>query len=170
MDYGRQPRETVIHQSANRPNLLLGGDRELVLVMVMIAGGLAFSLASWWGIGLAVALWIGSMAALQRMGKADPLLRPVYLRHIRYTAFYPAKSGLHGQTYRNTRELEVTPNADYTNIDREREDWPICCCHSLSLRTASFSSRTARCLPAGRIEVPTCIPPPTRRCTHSQCG
>lgn len=89
------PRETAIHQSANRPNLLLGGDRELVLVMVMICGGLAFSLASWWGIGLAVGLWIGSMAALQRMGKADPLLRAVYLRHIRYAAYYPAKSGLH---------------------------------------------------------------------------
>jgi len=35
-----------------------------VLVMVMIAGGLAFSLATLWGIGLAVALWISSMAAL----------------------------------------------------------------------------------------------------------
>jgi hypothetical protein len=29
------------------------------------------------------------------MGKADPLLRHVYLRHIRYLSFYPAKSGLH---------------------------------------------------------------------------
>jgi hypothetical protein len=28
------------------------------------------------------------------MAKADPLLRRVYLRHIRYVAFYPAKSGL----------------------------------------------------------------------------
>ncbi|MEI9814232.1 MAG: conjugal transfer protein TrbD [Acidobacteriota bacterium] len=83
---------------SNRPNLLLGGDRELVLVMVMIAGGLAFSLASWWGIGLAVVLWIGSIGALQRMAKADPLLRCVYLRHIRYAEFYPAKSGLHGRT------------------------------------------------------------------------
>ena len=98
MDAIDKPRETMIHQSANRPNLLLGGDRELVLVMVMIAGGLAFSLASWWGIGLAAALWVASMGALQRMGKADPLLRPVYLRHIRYIDFYPAKSGLHGQT------------------------------------------------------------------------
>ena len=98
MDTTDKPREILIHQSANRPNLLLGGDRELVLVMVMIAGGLAFSLASWWGIGLAVALWVGSMGALQRMGKADPLLRPVYLRHIRYVEFYPAKSGLHGRT------------------------------------------------------------------------
>jgi type IV secretion system protein VirB3 len=97
MDPTDKPREIVIHQSANRPNLLLGGDRELVLVTAMIAGGLAFSLASWWGIGLAVVLWIGSMSALQRMGKADPLLRSVYLRHIRYSAFYSAKSGLHGQ-------------------------------------------------------------------------
>ena len=98
-----KPREIVIHQSANRPNLLLGGDRELVLVMVMIAGGLAFSLASWWGIGLAVVLWITSVAALQRMGKADPLLRPVYLRHIRYASFYFAKSGLHGRTTETPR-------------------------------------------------------------------
>ena len=81
MDTTDKPREIVIHQSANRPNLLLGGDRELVLVMVMIAGGLAFSLA-----------------ALQRMGKADPLLRQVYLRHIRYSAFYPAKCNLHGRS------------------------------------------------------------------------
>ena len=97
MDSTDKPREIVIHQSVNRPNLLLGGDRELVLVMIMIAAGLAFSLASWWGVGLAAVLWIGSMAALQRMGKADPLLRSVYLRHIRYVDFYPAKSGLHSR-------------------------------------------------------------------------
>jgi hypothetical protein len=33
------------------------------------------------------------------MGKADPLLRHVYVRHIRYAAFYPAKSGLHSQCF-----------------------------------------------------------------------
>lgn len=98
METTDKPREVVIHQSANRPNLLLGGDRELVLVMVMIAGALASCLASWWGIGVAVLLWIASVAALQRMGKADPLLRHIYLRHIRYLPFYPAKSGLHGET------------------------------------------------------------------------
>jgi type IV secretion system protein TrbD len=95
MENADKPREIAIHQSANRPNLLLGADRELVLVTVMVSGGLAFSLACWWGIGVAVVLWIGSIAALQRMAKADPLLRHVLLRHIRYSAFYPAKSGLH---------------------------------------------------------------------------
>jgi type IV secretion system protein VirB3 len=98
MSTADKPREAVIHQSANRPNLLLGSDRELVLVVAMIAGGLAFSLASLWGVLLAVALWVVSVAVLQRMGKADPLLRPVYMRHIHYREFYPAKGGLHCQS------------------------------------------------------------------------
>ena len=89
-----RPREIVIHQSANRPNQILGGDRELVLIAMLTAISLAFSLGSWWGIGLSVAFWVGAVAVLQRMGKADPLLRQIYVRHIRYRAFYPAKSGL----------------------------------------------------------------------------
>ncbi len=98
-DTADKPREVAIYQSANRPNQLLGADRELVLVMVMVATGLAFSLASWWGILLAVVLWVGSVGALQRMGKADPILRQVYLRHVRYAEFYPAKSGLHSPSW-----------------------------------------------------------------------
>jgi type IV secretion system protein VirB3 len=87
-------REVVIHQSANRPNQILGGDRELVLIAILTAVSLAFSLGTWWGIGLSVGFWIGSVAVLQRMGKSDPLLRQIYVRHIRYRSFYPAKSGL----------------------------------------------------------------------------
>jgi type IV secretion system protein VirB3 len=98
MDQTDKPREVTIHQSANRPNLLLGADRELALVAVMVSSGLAFSLATWWGVGLAVLVWIGSIAVLQRMGKADPLLRKVYLRHIRYGSFYRAKSGLYARS------------------------------------------------------------------------
>lgn len=89
-----RPREIAIHQSANRPNQILGGDRELVLVSILIAVSLAFSLATWWGIALSLIFWVGSVAIFQRMGKADPMMRQVYLRHIRYRPFYPAKSGL----------------------------------------------------------------------------
>lgn len=103
MDLADKPREIVIHQSANRPNLLLGGDREFVLVAMMIAAGLGFSLATLWGLGLAVVFWIASVAALQRMGKADPLLRHIYLRHIRYLSFYPAKGGLHAPSAETPR-------------------------------------------------------------------
>jgi type IV secretion system protein TrbD len=87
-------REIVIHPSANRPNQLLGGDREMVLISALIAVSLAFSLASWWGCVASLCFWLSATAVLQRMGKADPLLRQIYMRHIRYRPFYPAKSGI----------------------------------------------------------------------------
>lgn len=93
-----QLRNVVIHPAVNRPNQLLGGDRELVLSAALITATLGLSLGTWWGVVLAVLFWIGAIGALQRMGKADPQLRQVYLRHIRYRQFYPAKSGLHSRS------------------------------------------------------------------------
>jgi type IV secretory pathway TrbD component len=97
MDSRDKSREIVIHQSLNRANQLMGGDRELVLISILTSVALGFSLASWWGLGLALACYSGAMAVLRRMGKADPMMRHVYMRHIRYRAFYPAKSGLYSR-------------------------------------------------------------------------
>jgi len=93
-----KPREIVVHQSANRPHLLLGADRELVLLAALLAAMLVFALVTWWGLIAGFAFWFGAVAAFSRMGKADPLLRQVYLRHIKYQAFYAAKSPLNGET------------------------------------------------------------------------
>ena len=94
MNYDDRLRQTAIHQSANKPVQLLGSDRELVLASALIAIAVAFCLAAWWGVLLAIGFWVVAIAVLRRMGKADPLLRHVYLRHIRYRPFYPAKAGL----------------------------------------------------------------------------
>ena len=88
------PREMPFHQSANRPHLLLGGDRELVLIFGVMAAMLIFAVMTWWSIVAGVVLWLSAVAVLARMGKVDPLLRHVYLRHVRYRVFYPAKSKL----------------------------------------------------------------------------
>src|SRR5438477_5953204 len=88
------PREIAFHPSANGPHLLLGGDRELVLVVGVRAAVLVFAVMTWWGIVAGLVLWLVAVAVLARMGKVDPLLRHVYVRHIRYRAFYPAKSRL----------------------------------------------------------------------------
>ena len=88
------PREIPFHESANRPNLLLGGDRELVLVSAILAAMLVFAVMKWWSVVAGVGLWVTAVGVLARMGKADPLLRQVYVRHIRYRTFYPAKSRL----------------------------------------------------------------------------
>jgi type IV secretory pathway TrbD component len=87
------PREIVIHKSANRPNQILGGDRELVLIAILTAISFAFSLGSWWGVGLSVAFWVGAVAVLQRMGKVDPLLRQINIRHIRTRRSIPRRAG-----------------------------------------------------------------------------
>ena len=97
MDSNLQPREIPIHQSANRPHLVLGGDRELVLCAALLAAVLAFAVSTWWSFALAIVLWLAAVAVLARMGKADPMLRHVYLRHVHYAAFYTAKSGIHSQ-------------------------------------------------------------------------
>jgi type IV secretion system protein VirB3 len=92
-----RPREVKFHQSANRPNLLMGGDRELVLLSALFAGIFVFSIGKLWGIPVGAAIWIVCAAGLSRLGKADPMMRHVYIRHIRYKTFYAAKSGLHRQ-------------------------------------------------------------------------
>ncbi len=90
-----KPREIPIHQSANRPHLLLGGDREMVLFAMLISACLIFAVMTWWGIISGLVFWWTSVAVLHRIGKADPLLRSVYVRHIRYADFYSAKARLH---------------------------------------------------------------------------
>ena len=50
-----KPREILIHQSANRPHLLLGGDRELVLFAALMSAMLMFALVTWWEIAAGIA-------------------------------------------------------------------------------------------------------------------
>jgi type IV secretory pathway TrbD component len=88
-------REVTFHQSANRPNLLLGGDRELVLMSALFAAVLIFTLAKLWAAIAGVAFWLVALGVLRRLAKADPMMRQVYVRHIQYKPFYPAKSGVH---------------------------------------------------------------------------
>lgn len=99
-----KPREILIHQSANRPHLLLGGDRELVLFAALMSAMLIFALVTWWGVVAGVALWITAIGVLSRMGRSDPMLRQVYVRHVKYRPFYPAKGRL-------GRETSATPKA-----------------------------------------------------------
>jgi type IV secretion system protein VirB3 len=98
------PRETVFHPSINRPNLLMGGDRELVLGAAMISALFIFSLMTWWSILIGVAFWPVATSTLARLAKIDPMMRDVATRSLQYNAYYPAKSRLSScsQTQRRT--------------------------------------------------------------------
>jgi type IV secretion system protein TrbD len=90
-----EPRRIPIHRSLNRPQMMLGGERELVLfsallaVLIVVSGMNLFSFLS------GLALWSLAIAVLIRMGRVDPELSKVYQRHIRYQPYYPPRTGAH---------------------------------------------------------------------------
>jgi type IV secretion system protein VirB3 len=77
-------RKIPIRRSANRPNLFMGGDRELVMFSGLCAGALIFSAMTKLSIAYGLALWFGLLFVWRLMAKKDPLMRQVYLRHRRY--------------------------------------------------------------------------------------
>ena len=86
-------RQVPIYRALNRPNLLMGGDRELVLMTILSTLFLIVLLASWYTVLIGTVIWLFGMWGLRGMAKADPLMRNVYLRHIKYAQHYDAKSG-----------------------------------------------------------------------------
>jgi type IV secretion system protein VirB3 len=75
-----------------RPILLMGAERELLLISAIVAAVLILSLQQLLFTVVGVVFWCLSLAALQRAAKADPQFSRVYLRHTRYRAYYEAQS------------------------------------------------------------------------------
>ena len=81
-----------IRRSLHRHTLVLGGDRELVMF-----SGLGAFLTALGGFSLISAacglfFWLVALFWLRKWAKADPLMRHVWLRHIRQQDLYPARS------------------------------------------------------------------------------
>jgi type IV secretion system protein VirB3 len=85
-------RRTPLHRALYRPNLILGGERELVLIIAIICGGVAVSGLNLVSAAIGVAVWLAAIALLRMMAKADPHMSKVYLRHLRFAAYYPPRS------------------------------------------------------------------------------
>lgn len=80
-----------IHRAGTRPHLFLGGDRELVLFTGLIAFALTVPSFQWASIVTGISLWLAALYLLRKMAKADPLMRHVYLRQLRYRRYYAAR-------------------------------------------------------------------------------
>ncbi|NDW07634.1 MULTISPECIES: conjugal transfer protein TrbD [Jiella] len=76
------------HRALSRPSHLMGADRELVLMTGLATVILIFVVLTWYSALLGVAIWITVVAGLRVMAKADPMMRQVYLRYIRYRPSY----------------------------------------------------------------------------------
>ncbi len=84
-------RTAPIHRSLNRPNLILGCDREMIMFAGLVSGTMIFYILEMKSAIGGVILWFVALAVLRRMAKADPYLRPVYLRNKSYRSYYPPR-------------------------------------------------------------------------------
>ncbi|SCX31637.1 conjugal transfer protein TrbD [Agrobacterium rosae] len=83
-------RRNRIHRALARPNLLMGADRELVLITGLAAVILIFVVMTVYSALFGVAVWVVIVGALRMMAKSDPLMRQVYIRHVYYKPTYKA--------------------------------------------------------------------------------
>ncbi len=79
-----------IHRALSRPNLLMGADRELVLLTGLAAVILIFVVLTIYSALFGAAVWVVIVGLLRMMAKSDPLMRQVYMRHISYKHYYRA--------------------------------------------------------------------------------
>jgi type IV secretion system protein TrbD len=89
-----EPEQTIMRTSLSRPQQLLGGDRELVILSGLGAALMAVSVMTFLSFLIAFFGFGAIVAVLARIGKVDPMMRKVYSRHLQYKDFYPAKSGV----------------------------------------------------------------------------
>lgn len=85
-----QTRRIPIHSSLLRPQLLGGGERKLVLVNGILGLGVAMSVGTLPGVISAVVLCVLVHVLLVKMGKTDPQMSQIFIRHRPYQKFYPA--------------------------------------------------------------------------------
>src|SRR5438034_1618080 len=89
------PRRAPIHLALTRPLLLAGAERELVLmngtIIAALIFGVGFHCAS---LTMAILLATVGHCGLTRPANHDPQLSRVYVRHIRYQEYYPARAAV----------------------------------------------------------------------------
>jgi type IV secretory pathway TrbD component len=85
-------RRTSIHRALHRPNLVMGGERELVLVTAIVCAGVAVSALNAVAIAAGLGVWLVFIGLFRMMAKADPYMSKVYWRQLAYGPHYPARS------------------------------------------------------------------------------
>lgn len=90
---------TPLFQSLTRPILILGGERENVILIACLSLMLWTAGRDVISIVLAIVVWTAGVIISKVVAKADPWATKVFLKSIQYQDFYPA------------REKIVTPNS-----------------------------------------------------------
>lgn len=74
-----------LYSALNKPNLIFGADRELILSVGVVAFALIFTGLNLISTIIGISLLVFSNYFLRLMAKADPLMRQVFLRQNQYS-------------------------------------------------------------------------------------
>ncbi len=85
-------REISINQALCRPDHIWGVERELVLATLVVMVTIVVLSVSFWGTVFGIVMWLIIFNGLLLMAKADPMMSKIYLKHIKYSQYYPARS------------------------------------------------------------------------------
>jgi len=81
---------TAIHSALNRPLLVMGGERELMMLVALISLTMIFVALSIQSALLGIFIWFIFSSILRMMASKDPLLSRIYKRQFNYQKYYPA--------------------------------------------------------------------------------
>lgn len=88
IDTTEQLAMTPFHRALHRPQLIKGGERELMLFSMLIAGSLIVSAMNLVAAGLGFLIWLTCVYGLRKMAKVDPEMSKVYIRQLKYGHYY----------------------------------------------------------------------------------
>ncbi len=83
-----------IYQALQQRQQILGCDRELCLTLLLLCFALGFGAASWQTVLLCLLIFLGGFYLLRQMGKADLMMRQIFIRQLFYRPYYRAHSGM----------------------------------------------------------------------------
>lgn len=89
---------TLIHKSLHRPNLFMGGDRELVMFSGLLAFLVGFGGFTFYSAAAGIIFWLVALANIRRICKKDPLIRKVWMYYARQQAYYFARTSIWRRT------------------------------------------------------------------------
>lgn len=81
-------RMTPFHRALHRPQQIMGGERELMLFSLLVAGGLIVSAMNFVATIIGLMIWFVCVQGLRKIAKADPAMSKVYIRQLKYRHYY----------------------------------------------------------------------------------
>ncbi|EFO4793576.1 conjugal transfer protein TrbD [Campylobacter coli] len=81
-----------IYSALNKPNLIFGADRELILMLGIVSFALIFTGATLLTSIIGITLFFVCSMFLRLMAKSDPLMRQIFIRQSKYKRFYYPQS------------------------------------------------------------------------------